>query len=865
MAQPIIQPSFSAGEFSPTLSARVDLAKYKIGAALMYNMFVDYRGGTSNRMGTAFVGRCKDSTSDVVLIPWQYSTALAYVLEIGNQYIRFVKNGAYVTEAAVNITAVTQANPGVVTANAHGYSNGDWVYISSVLGMTRLNTNTYIVAGATTNTFQLHDLNGNLVNTTGYSAYISGGTVARIYTLVAPWLASENLPLIRYAQSSSEMTLTRNSYSPYELVRISNASWTLTPSNFQPVMSAPANLAAIGSAGSGAATYTYVVTAVDVHGNESLGQTFPLAITTIDMATSTSGNVTVSWSPVTGADYYNVYKGNPIRGAVGGSGIIAGTIPPGTTYGFMTRTTGLATVDSNILPDFSKTVPIQYDPFTPGQLDHVTLTVGGSGYTSEPTVTVTGGGGGTGAVVRAQVYNGAVTGLVIITPGYGYTSNPSLVFSGGGGTLAAGTATIGAIVGTYPAIVSYYQQRRVFAATDNEPEAFWMSQPGLFTDYNISDPSRDDDSITATLVSAQVNAIKHMVPMPGGLIILTSYGAWQVSGGGGANSPVTPANIAAQAQAYNGASDVTPLVINYDILYVQNKGSIVRDLSYNIYANIYTGNDITTISSHLFYGYTLERWAWQEAPHKIVWVVRNDGILLSLTFLKEQEVMGWAHHETNGDYKSICTISEGNEDAVYVVVQRNINGTVVQYIERFASRNMDGDIENGWFLDCAVQGTFGAPVSTVSGLDHLNGMTVGILGDGVALTNQVVVNGSVALSTPSSKVLVGLKYISKLQTLRIDVGEPTIQGKRKDIKALTTRVADSYGFKVGATFDILKAWNPNVQNFTGTSDNGLYTGDYRRNIGNGWTEDGQTCFQQDLPYPLTILGVIPEIVVGDTK
>jgi hypothetical protein len=128
MTNSVMQQSFASGELSPTLYARVDLAKYHTGVALARNMFVDYRGGLSNRPGTKFIGQCKSSTY-ARLIPFQFSTIQAYALEFGESYIRVIMNGGYVTDLTSNITGISQANPGVVTSAAHGFSNGDWVCI----------------------------------------------------------------------------------------------------------------------------------------------------------------------------------------------------------------------------------------------------------------------------------------------------------------------------------------------------------------------------------------------------------------------------------------------------------------------------------------------------------------------------------------------------------------------------------------------------------------------------------------------------------------------------------------------------------------------------------------------------------------
>ena len=193
MSTPVIQTSFNSGEWAPALNARVDLTKYHSGAALLRNFFVDYAGGgASTRQGTKFINQCKSPGAR--LIPFQPSSTLSYVLEFGQNYIRFYSNGAPVLEAATTISGATNANPGVVTDTAHGYANGDWVYINQVGGMTQLNGNYYIVAGKTTNTYELTDLNGNLIDTTTFGAYTSGGQAQRVYTITTPYNASDLFP-----------------------------------------------------------------------------------------------------------------------------------------------------------------------------------------------------------------------------------------------------------------------------------------------------------------------------------------------------------------------------------------------------------------------------------------------------------------------------------------------------------------------------------------------------------------------------------------------------------------------------------------------------------------------------------------------
>ncbi len=945
MAQPVIQPSFANGEFSPTLYARVDFQKYHSAAAKMRNFFVDYRGGASNRSGTNFVGQCK-SNGNVRFIPFQFSTLQAYILEFSAAAIRVIKDGSYVLEATKAITGATSANPVVLTCNAHGYTNGDWVYVTGVGGMTQLNGRTFIVAGATANTFQLRDTITNTgVNGTTYSTYTTGGTVGKVYTITTPYTDGQ-IWEIKYTQSADVMTLVHPSWYPRDLTRTADNAWTLQTLTVAARLDPPTGLTAAASA-VGAVMYAYQVTAVDESGDESTASNL-VAITGVDI-TTTAGNVLLQWTPVAYAQYYNVYKANAVRGGSVGGSAANPAIP--TLLGFIQTTQAPQSVDSNIAPDFSTTPPLARDPLSAGQVTSIDVTNGGAGYTSVPTVAITGGGAyAAGAEAGATVVNNIVTAVVVTRPGHDYETAPTVTISGGGGAGATATANIGPNTGTYPSVVAYFQQRRTFAASNNAPQTFWMSQPGLYSNYNVSNPSRPDDAITGTLASLQVNAIKHLIPMPGGLIALTSYGAWQITGGG-QSSAITPANASAQAQAYNGVSDVQPIIINYDILYIQAKGSNVRDLSYNIYANIYTGVDISILSNHLFFGYTITSWGYAEAPYKIVWATRNDGTLLSLTFLKEQEVIGWAHHDTRGLFESVAVISEGNEDAIYVVVTRKIQGVYVKYAERFHTRNFNDNIVDAQFLDCALQTAVTYPaatltpgaisgsnvtfttsaaaftagdvgsviragngvatitqynsttsvvvnitttldhyfpddpnntpvplesgewyiapvVSSVTNLWHLEGQTVAVFANGARQADKVVANGTVTLDSSAYSVTCGFPFTAQLQTLRVNTNNgqaPTDQGKRKDISALTVRVAATKGFKVGPDFSRLQNWAPSAQNFSGTTTNGLYTGDYRRTISQGWNVEGQICIEQSDPYPITVLGVIPELWLGDSK
>lgn len=431
-----------------------------------------------------------------------------------------------------------------------------------------------------------------------------------------------------------------------------------------------------------------------------------------------------------------------------------------------------------------------------------------------------------------------------------------------------------------PAVPAYFQQRLVLAGATIAPQTFDMSIPGDQYNYNYSNPSQPDDGISQQLISQQLNTIKAMIPVPTGLIMMTDRAAWLVNAGE-SNAPVTPGSIVGNLHSFNGISDVPPIIANFDILIVQAKGSIVRNISYKFEPNVFAGTDISVLSSHLFYGYQIREWCWAEEPFKLAYAVRDDGTLLNLTFLKEQELIGWCHSITgphsgsNGNFKSVCSVVEGTDfgdvDAVYTVVERIVNGFTVKYIERFAERiNSRQTKEDAWCVDSALAYD-GAPATTFSNLWHLVGQTVTGLADGEVITPQVVTaTGTITLPSAASKVIVGLAFTPKFQTLRLETGgQQTDQGKPKKLAAMTVRVQDTLGLQIGSTFDAANLVDMSglVDGNLNEQDNvvvdGLFTGDARSFVDPNWSAQAQVCIKQPLPYPATILGVIPEFEVAE--
>jgi hypothetical protein len=210
------------------MEGRITLDTYREGLADMTNLLVLPQGGVTRRPGTEFLGEIKNSALAARLIPFQFKTTDTYILEFGDQVMRVFRNGNQVLDASdKNITAITQASPGVITSNSHGFSNGDEIYIAAVAGMTELNGRNYRVAGATTNTFTLTDLFGNAIDTTGFTAYTSGGTATEIYNIATPY-AIADVPNVRFVQSADTMFLVHPDYAIRKLTRTADNNWTFS-------------------------------------------------------------------------------------------------------------------------------------------------------------------------------------------------------------------------------------------------------------------------------------------------------------------------------------------------------------------------------------------------------------------------------------------------------------------------------------------------------------------------------------------------------------------------------------------------------------------------------------------------------------
>jgi len=737
MAQfPALQSSYAAGEVTPALRARVDLAKYRVGLQRQHNMFSVVHGGSVNRPGTMHVDWTGNSDFRARLVPFKYATTDTYVLEFGgNGFMRVIRNGGYVLGTTKAISAITNANPAQLTINAHGWVTGTRIFIDGVNGMTQINGSSFFITVLDGNTLTIN------ADSSAWGVYASAGTASDYYGISLPY-AEAHLRDLNIVQSFDKMRITHPSYPAKYLTRTDHDAWTLTDVTYAPTIAAPSGLLsdAPGTA------YFYQITAVaDETGEESL----PAGV---GSSTQTS---TITFTPVTGANNYNVYK-----------------LDPQGVYGFIGR--ALASpgrfTDDTIESDGSITPPSARDPFAGGK---------------------------------------------------------------------------------YPAVSTYWEQRSIYGGPSAARQTVYTSVAGAFDNMSVSQPTQDDDAITKTLNARSVNAIRGMVPFDD-LLVFTSGGLWK---GATTTGVVSPATLAFKQQTNDPISSLEPLIVGDDVLFSHETGSIVYRVSFEAISTKWRPTNVSVLSSHFFKSAGIVEWCYAQVPFNLIWAVRSDGALLSFTYLKEQEVYAWALHDVGGEVESICTVPEGSEDAVYMIVKRG----ALRFVERLASRSFS-DLAHCWFLDRALRYD-GAPASVIGNLYHLNGETVTALADGVVVRDLVVSNGTVTLPAAASVVLIGKGYDSEMQTLGVET-QPTVQGRPRRVTAATLHVEASRGGQVGPDFDNLS----NMPYLDQLGDPGTareaFTGETRTVINPDWDTGGSVCIRQRDPYPLSVLTDVLETAVG---
>ena len=421
----------------------------------------------------------------------------------------------------------------------------------------------------------------------------------------------------------------------------------------------------------------------------------------------------------------------------------------------------------------------------------------------------------------------------------------------------------------HPSSVSFFEQRLVFAGTTSEPQTLYFSKSG---DYeNMTTGTNADDAMVYTIASNQVNAIRYLKAQRT-LIIGTTGGEFTVSADG-TDAAITPTNITIKRQSSFGSANVDALTVGNAVVFLQKAKRKIRELAYNFDVDGYVAPDLTILNDAVTTS-GINEMVYQQEPDSIIWCVRDDGVLSGLTYQRSENVVAWHRHVFGGAFgngdavcESIASISGTlTEDELWVIVKRTINGATKRYIECFAPFDFDETEATDFrFLDSHL--TYdGSATTSLSGLDHLEGQTVSVLADGATHADKTVSSGAITLDRSTEKAVVGLKYDSVLQTMRIEGGaaEGTSQGKTKRISKVVLRLFETVGVKVGPSLDNLE-----TVPFRTSSDpmdtpvSTLIAGDKEIEFRDDYNTDGFVFVKQDQPLPCSVLAIYPTVVTSD--
>ena len=279
----------------------------------------------------------------------------------------------------------------------------------------------------------------------------------------------------------------------------------------------------------------------------------------------------------------------------------------------------------------------------------------------------------------------------------------------------------------FPGAVSYFEQRRVFAGTNNDPQTIYMTKSGTESNMSFGIPIRDDDRIKFRVAAREANTIRHIVPLTQ-LLLLTGSAEWRIAS---VNSDaITPSSISVKPQSYVGANNAQPVIVNNSMVYAAARGGHVRELGYNWQANGFITGDLSLRAPHLFDNFRIADMALAKAPLPIVWMTSSSGKLIGFTYVPEQQVGAWHQHDTDGTFESVATVSEGDDDVVYCVIKRTINGASKKYIERMGTR-LYATQRDSFFVDAGAtyNGTntnTGRNVTISGGTNYTKGESVTI-------------------------------------------------------------------------------------------------------------------------------------------
>jgi hypothetical protein len=411
--------------------------------------------------------------------------------------------------------------------------------------------------------------------------------------------------------------------------------------------------------------------------------------------------------------------------------------------------------------------------------------------------------------------------------------------------------------GDYPGVVGFFEQRLVFSSSPNRPQTIWMSKSGDYLNFAKYHPLTDDAPLELTIASPEVSSMCWLASQRS-LIMGSTSMEWEIATGqdGAAFSAKT---AKAKHQSRYGSTKLPALIVGNEVLHITRSGEQVRNLKYQFSDDAYGGTDNSIMATHLTERYPLVDWCYQQSPDSVVWAVREDGVLLGLTYQSEHNVLAWHRHETQGAFLAVLSVPQGRQDVLFAVTQRGDH----YFLERQAERYIDGDYSRAVFMDCAlVYDQPGAPVKSLHGLDHLEGLEVGLLSGGAVEAPRTVAGGTVTLDRESDLIIVGLPYVADLETMPVEIvnqGGASV-GRKKQINAVSLKFRGTVGARVGTDFGRMETVKWRTNEPYGQAPK-VFSGDKNVVLPTLAENVVTVCVRSDEPTPMTLLALMPQLKV----
>lgn len=399
----------------------------------------------------------------------------------------------------------------------------------------------------------------------------------------------------------------------------------------------------------------------------------------------------------------------------------------------------------------------------------------------------------------------------------------------------------------WPRCGTLHEQRLWLAGSRGFPHSLWGSVIGEALDHTLG--SEDDDAMALIVASGELNPIRHLATVRG-MVALTSSGEFSIRGG--QDRAITPTNFSVRSQSDYGASTVRPATVGTELFLTQRAGRKIRALSLNQYdSDQYIAPDMAVLAEHVTKSGIADM-AYQAEPDAVLYAVRHDGQMATLTADRDQDVFAWARQLTQGNFESVEVVPVADGDTAFVVVARTVGGVTTRFIEKF---------DAGLNTDCALTGSSVGGAATWSGLGHLEGRTIRVKGDGIVMADRVVTAGAVTLERAAFKVEFGLDYITAIKTLTPEVAGAigSTQGANVRISEVKVRLLETIGCTINLQAVPFRKYGINVLDAAPAP----FTGD--KIAGNmGWGDGvAQVLIQQTQPYPFHLLSVIVKLTAND--